>query len=112
PDAPIAVAGILLRRAAHRFEHGRIAQRQPPFVAQSRACNADQLAGAALREPSFDGEGNLFAPGLRAHHFRRLISLSVSIAISRSASMRLSLAFSVSSWRSRLTSAGSNAPNF
>jgi len=79
-DAAIAVARILLRQAAHRREHRRVAQRQLSLVAQYRTCDTDQLASAALRVPSLDGEGNLVAPDLRAHHFRRLISFSVSMA--------------------------------
>jgi hypothetical protein len=46
----------------------------------------------------------------RAHHFRRLSSLIVSITISRSASMHFNLPFSASSARSRFTSAGSSWP--
>jgi hypothetical protein len=49
--------------------------------------------------------------GLQAHHFRQLISLNVSIAISLSATMRLSLAYSVFSSRNRFTTVGSSFPN-
>ena len=55
-------------------------------------------------------EGHLFSTHLRAHHFRRLISSSVSISRSRSARRRLSFPFSDSSPRKRLTSTGSSVP--
>ena len=43
---------------------------QAQFVAQRRACDPEQPAGAALGQAAFASERNLLAPRLRAHHFR------------------------------------------
>src|SRR5690349_6756352 len=90
-NPPIAVARILQRQALHGGKHRCTALGANRAIGEGGAGGANQLASLALRMPSHHREGNLLAPGRRAHHFRRLISLSVSIAISRSASMRLSL---------------------
>src|SRR5689334_10921776 len=111
-NAPIAIPWVLQREPLHRCNRRRITFCANRAICQHGAGNADQLASLALGMPAHPREGNLLAPGVRAHHFRRLISFRVSIAISRSASMRLSLAFSDSKARKRLTSAGSSAPNF
>src|SRR5690606_12743099 len=110
PDAPVAVARVLLGQAFHRLQHGSVLPWHLAFVGQHRSSYPDQLAGPALRVAARHREAHLLDPALRAHHFFRLISLSVSMAISRSATIRLSLAFSASSSRSRFTSAGSNSP--
>src|SRR5690606_34467907 len=110
PDAPVAVARVLLGQAFHRLQHGSVLSWHLAFVGQHRSSYPDQLAGPALRVAARHREAHLLDPALRAHHFFRLISLSVSMAISRSATMRLSFAFSASSSRSRFTSAGSNSP--
>src|SRR5690606_33225534 len=110
PDAPVAVARVLLVQAFHCLHHRSVLSWHLAFVGQHRSSYPDQLAGPALRVAARHREAHLLDPALRAHHFFRLISLSVSMAISRSATMRLSFAFSASSSRSRFTSAGSNSP--
>ena len=107
PNPPIAVARVLCGQPSHRLQRRRVAFGSHGAVAQRRSGNLEQLAGTPLRQAAFACERDLLAPRLRAHHFRRLISLSVSISRSRSARMRLSFAFSVSRPRRRLMSVGS-----
>src|SRR5512134_1340337 len=104
--APIAVARILRREPLERLDQRCVLPRHAQDVAQRRARDSDQPTGAPLRQAAFAHERDLLAPRLRAHHFRRLISLSRSMSRSRSASSFLSFAFSASSVFRRLTSAG------
>src|SRR5436190_7535859 len=106
----ISVARILRGQSLHRLQSRRVALGAHRPVPQRRSCHFEQLASASLRQAAFTRKSHLLSTRLRAHHFRRLISLKVSISRSRSASMRFSFAFSDSSARSRLTSTGSNVP--
>src|SRR6185312_6597922 len=112
-DAYAAVAITRVGRGdpAHRNERRRIALGAYRAVLQDRAGQFDQLAGLALGMPSLYRQSHLAPSGLRARHFRRLISCDVSIDISRSATIHLSLAFSTSNSRKRFTSAGCSNPN-
>src|ERR1039457_781232 len=109
--AAITVARIRGRDPSHRIERRRIALGTHRTVFQYRTGQFDQLAGLALGMPTLHRQSHLVPADLRAHHFRRLISFSVSIDNSRSATMRLSLTFSISNSRNRFTSAGCSVPN-
>ncbi len=97
PDPPVAVARILRRQSAHRAEHRRVLLRLPKAIAQGRSRYSEQPTGAPLRYPAFADQANLIAAHLWAHHFFRFTSRITSSSRSRSASRRLSLAFSDSS---------------
>ena len=81
--------------APHRLDHrtsftGNEARRS------GTSGQADQLAGAPFGQAAFARKGDLLARACGLTTFRRLISLSVEISSSRSASSRLSFAFSAS----------------
>ena len=92
PDAAVSVAWILRSETSHRREWRRIAFAAYRSIGQRRTRNVEQLASTPLRRAPFARERDLLATRPRAHHFRRLISFSVSISRSRSARMRLSFA--------------------
>src|SRR5690349_14977475 len=87
-DATISVARILCRQPFHRFKRRCITLASHRLVFQGRAGYFKQLARTSLRQAAFTRHCNLLPTRLRAHHFRRLISLSVSISRSRSPSNR------------------------
>lgn len=109
-DAPVALAWVRARQGLHRFDRGRVFGRQAKLVAQARARDADEPAGTPLGQAAFARERDCLAPRLRARHLLALISLRTEMSRSRSASRRLSRAFSASRVRRRLTSDGASSP--
>jgi glycine/D-amino acid oxidase-like deaminating enzyme len=83
----IARRGLVLATGGfpHDAERRRVTFGTQGTVFQDRAGQFDQLASLALGTPTLHRQSHLVPSGLRVHHFRRLISLSVSVAISLSA---------------------------
>src|SRR6185503_17399946 len=104
-DAPVAVAALLrgeLGNAALELKRRRAAA---PIAIQ-RARDPHQPTSTRHAQTALGGEDpHRLAPGLRAYHFRPRRSFSAEISSTWSATMRLSLAFSASSSRSRRSSA-------
>src|SRR6185295_7808235 len=104
-DAPIAVAALLrgeLGNAASQLQRGRA----PAPIAVQRTRNPHQPASARHAQRALGGENaHRLALSLRAYHFRPTRSFSAEMSSAWSATMRLSLAFSASSSRSRRSSA-------
>src|SRR5690606_573340 len=104
-DRTVAVGGMLLSGGLQGRHQLRVIL-APQTIPRRRACHAHQLTGTTLRVPP--RRHQLLRrppPGVRAYHFFRSSSLSASLSMSCSASMRLSRAFSASSARTRCTSA-------
>ena len=95
-DAPVAVARVLARQGLHRLDHGCVLGTQAKLVAQARARQAGEPAGAPLGQSALASERDRLASRLRAHHVFALISLSTEMSRPRSASKRSSRAFSAS----------------
>ena len=94
-DSLVTKPGVLsCQQSPHRIDHRRVTSRSCWLIAQQGTGHAHQLARPSLRMVPLNCQGHLPSTHLRAHHFRRLISLSVSIAISRSASILFRRVFS------------------
>src|SRR6476619_3018816 len=105
-DAAVAITRVLARQPIHRDQHRGVLFGLPQAIAQSRARHVQQPTGTSLRQTAIPQKADLFATPPWAHHFRRFTSRIRSTSRSRSASSRLSLAFSSSSAFNRFTSAG------
>ena len=107
-DSAITEPRVRPCQPPHCIDHRCVTLRSCRPIAQHRSGDLYQLARASLRTTPLYCQGHLRSTHLRANDFRRLISLSVSIAISCSASMRFKRVLSDSSSRRRLTP---SAPN-
>ena len=111
-DPAITDPRVLPCQSPPRIDHQCVTLGSCRLIAQHRSGDLLQLVRPSLRMAPLNCQSHLLSTHLRFHHFRRLISLSVSIAISRSASIRFRRAFSASRLRSFFTSLASSTPNF
>src|SRR6266849_4996443 len=104
-NSSIAVAALHGRELGNTISQLK-RRRQTTPVAVQRARNPHQPAGARHAQRALGGENpHRLALALRAYHFRLRRSFSAAMSSTWSATIRLSLAFSPSSSRSRRTSA-------